>query len=566
MKSIIKKGLRVLLGSALIASLFFSNVTSASAIPFTQGAGYQQGAYDTDAQQPTDFNWSRHSRFNAVNSNLHTKWIVPVTTGFFRYAPVIDSDGTAYIATEQTGAYYSSKLIAINPDGSIKWEYPLKYQATSSPVIGNDGYVYITSQPILYAINTNTGIPKWSTDGVRLINTSLDDIVIGNEGTLYITSGQRLIAVDSVQASVKWNTLLSHKAGYPAVDKDGHIYVQSNSGKSVILTSLSSDGTIRWSKNYGSTSNNQTLHSSSPLLDDQGNVYIAGSDTKELYSISVINGSLNWKMNLVGYLYANPAYDENEKVLYIGNSTAKSYLFAINLDGTIKWQVPTIGSKTSPIIDNKGDIYINTLNVLSVYSKDGVLLTKYNSVPSANSSNNVAIGEDGTLYYTSFGTSAVYAISGDIKLPPTIEPEVNGLKGEYYNNEDLTDKKLDRVDSNIDFNWGLGSPDPSIDPETYSVRWTGTIKPQYSDLYTFFIDSDDGARLWINNELIIDRWELQDTVILQGQISLEAGKQYDFRMEYFNSPGYGRAQISWSGSDFLPKEIIPATAFYLKLK
>ena len=48
----------------------------------------------------------------------------------------------------------------------------------------------------------------------------------------------------------------------------------------------------------------------------------------------------------------------------------------------------------------------------------------------------------------------------------------NGLKGEYYNNIDFTNQAITRTDANIEFNWGSGSPDPSMGRETFSVRWS----------------------------------------------------------------------------------------------
>src|SRR5205823_9659379 len=79
-----------------------------------------------------------------------------------------------------------------------------------------------------------------------------------------------------------------------------------------------------------------------------------------------------------------------------------------------------------------------------------------------------------------------------------------GLRGEYYDNIDLTALKLTRTDEVINFDWGLGSPDPAMGPDTFSVRWTGLIQPRFSEPYTFYITSDDGARLWVNGELVIN--------------------------------------------------------------
>src|SRR5688500_15993712 len=82
----------------------------------------------------------------------------------------------------------------------------------------------------------------------------------------------------------------------------------------------------------------------------------------------------------------------------------------------------------------------------------------------------------------------------------------NGLLGEYFNNDNLTGTRVTRIDPAINFEWGEGSPIAGIDPETFSVRWTGEILPRFSGSYTFFAASDDGVRLWIDGQRIINVW------------------------------------------------------------
>ena len=68
-----------------------------------------------------------------------------------------------------------------------------------------------------------------------------------------------------------------------------------------------------------------------------------------------------------------------------------------------------------------------------------------------------------------------------------------GLRGEYYDDLGFGSFKRTRVDPNINYNWGEGAPDPTIGPDTFSIRWTGTIEPQYSEEYTFYTVTDDGV-------------------------------------------------------------------------
>jgi hypothetical protein len=114
----------------------------------------------------------------------------------------------------------------------------------------------------------------------------------------------------------------------------------------------------------------------------------------------------------------------------------------------------------------------------------------------------------------------------------------------------------------VDFNWAAGSPDPAINAETFSVRWTGYVQPKYSETYTFYARSDDGARIWVNNQLIVNNWKDQSAAEAQGSIALNAGQQYAIRIEYYENTGSASMGLFWS-SPSQAKATIPATQLYL---
>lgn len=143
---------------------------------------------------------------------------------------------------------------------------------------------------------------------------------------------------------------------------------------------------------------------------------------------------------------------------------------------------------------------------------------------------------------------------------PTATPtsSCNGLNGEYYDNIDLTALQLTRVDATVNFNWGNGSPDPSIGADTFSVRWTGQVVPLYSETYTFYTTSDDGVRLWVNGQQIVNNWTNHPATENSGTIALTAGVQYDVKMEFFENGGLAVAKLWWS-SPSQAKQAIPQT-------
>jgi len=126
---------------------------------------------------------------------------------------------------------------------------------------------------------------------------------------------------------------------------------------------------------------------------------------------------------------------------------------------------------------------------------------------------------------------------------------------------DFTALTLVRVDATIAFQWGSGSPDPSIGADTFTVRWTGQVEPQYSETYTFYTNTDDGVRLWVDSQLVIDQWVDQSPTEVSGNIALSASVKYDIVMEYYENGGGAVAELRWS-SPSLAKEIIPQTQLY----
>jgi len=135
-----------------------------------------------------------------------------------------------------------------------------------------------------------------------------------------------------------------------------------------------------------------------------------------------------------------------------------------------------------------------------------------------------------------------------------------GLQAEYFQGTDLNPSncKVKRIDPQVNFDWGSGSPHPVIPSDNFSVRWKGLIKPPTSGSYTFYTLSDDGVRLWIEDQKIIDNWTDHAAIENSGTIQLEAGKMYVIRLQYYEKGGLATIKLYWSGPSH-SKEIIPQT-------
>lgn len=152
-------------------------------------------------------------------------------------------------------------------------------------------------------------------------------------------------------------------------------------------------------------------------------------------------------------------------------------------------------------------------------------------------------------------------ISGDDSNEVSITPNTasaigNGLTATYYNSLNFTNPALTRIDPQINFSWLNSSPANEVGADDFTVRWTGKIEPQTSGTYIFYTTSDDGVRLWVNNQLIIDNWTNHGDTEDRGTIALQGGQQYDIKMEFYEREGYATAKLEWS-STLTARQFIP---------
>ncbi|GAB3220319.1 PA14 domain-containing protein [Spirosoma arcticum] len=146
-----------------------------------------------------------------------------------------------------------------------------------------------------------------------------------------------------------------------------------------------------------------------------------------------------------------------------------------------------------------------------------------------------------------------------------------GLQGAYFRGTFFEHPVLTRLDSTLNFDWSTGRPAPGMPHSYYSVRWTGTLRAPVTGEYRFYAQVDDGIRVWIDNKLVVESWQLNDSQHYTGGLMLQAGHQYDLWVEYFNDRQGGEVKLYWQRPDVkklffgdrstTPGEIIPAAYF-----
>ncbi len=188
--------------------------------------------------------------------------------------------------------------------------------------------------------------------------------------------------------------------------------------------------------------------------------------------------------------------------------------------------------------------------------------------------NNVVTVLQGIRESAGASTTVLHAKGCDLgftSLPPIPERNLHpagakagetGLKGEYFNNANLHGTPvIVRIDRQVQFEWGMGSPDPALPADRFSVRWTGTLLPDLSGQYRIGASTDDGVRLWVDGKLLLDSWYDRGATLDDVTITLQAGRRYDIRMEVYENTGWSYAALVWkraAGEDPQIQEAVAA--------
>ena len=212
-------------------------------------------------------------------------------------SPALASDGTIYQGT------FDGKLLAITPQGGIKWTFKAGREIKSSPAVADDGTIYFGSRDRkLYAV-TPDGEKKWTFAAGAWIDSS------------------------------------------PAIATDGTVYFGSWDSS---FYALNADGSLKWKFAVGG------IIDSSPAVGPDGTIYF-GSHDKAFYALTP-DGKLCWKFPTHGEIFSSPAVNSDGSIYF---TSTDGNLYAMNPDGTERWRLHTGGyTESSPVLDAQGRVYL----------------------------------------------------------------------------------------------------------------------------------------------------------------------------------------------------------------
>lgn len=114
----------------------------------------------------------------------------------------------------------------------------------------------------------------------------------------------------------------------------------------------------------------------------------------------------------------------------------------------------------------------------------------------------------------------------------------------YWNNmEQEGEPVLERSELVVDYNWGLGSPSSAVNPNRFSARWTSPVHFE-AGTYRFTLTSDDGARVWLDDTYILNRWDHRPATTDEVIVYLQEGV-HDLAIDYFEDGGYALISFGW---------------------
>ncbi len=224
-----------------------------------------------------------------------------------------------------------------------------------------------------------------------------------------------------------------------------------------------------------------------------------------------------------------------------------------------------------PTIAPNGGIFTNSIMITLADSASAAALyyTLDGTTPTTNSifyagpfvvTNSLTVNAIATEsgYVNSTEASATFIDSSEIG-------NGTGLLGAYYANHTSANPytgspTMVETDAVINFNWTSG-PGGDIGQDDFTVRWTGSVQPQFNETYTFYATADDGVRLWVNGQELVNGWVDQASTTYQGSIALKAQQLYNIEMDYYQDTGGAIAELQWS-SPSTPEAVVPQTQLY----
>ncbi|MDQ6938609.1 MAG: PA14 domain-containing protein, partial [Verrucomicrobiota bacterium] len=359
--------------------------------------------------------------------------------------------------------------------------------------------------------------PQSSKSMVEVTNTTIDPVSASISMSFPTAKGKSysLESTNTLGPSQNWTALPAVQVNGDGTTKSLTVPISAGVFYHVMVADLDTDGdgVSDWAE-YATGYDPLNAHTKNSPVDDHTSL------TNELV-----------KENVVTITASAPSAVQPPDAATAATSTGA---FTISRGGTLNFSTTTVPLTRSGTAVTDTD-YVALPSSVTFAPKVGVIIVpvvpKYN-VARQNNATVTLQAAPGAGYTVSSPSSASVVIS------PAGNTSGTGLRGDYYNSALLpptsanenniytATPKASRVDATVDSAWTtstLPTASPVPSPTNLAIRWTGQVQPQYSETYYFTVKSDDGVKLWVNGQVIIDKWVTQGNVEWTGAIDLTGG-------------------------------------------
>lgn len=309
--------------------------------------------------------------------------------------------------------------------------------------------------------------------------------------------------------------------------------------------------------------------------DSNGNTRTAGGDT---IAVALTNGVATLTYNSIQVTDGN---NGTYYVQYVITDASAAYTLTVtvnaNTANTITKTVtasPGSPDSTKSNITHTTQTQIDVADTFKVYAKDSYS----NAIGSGLYLVSMITGSYGTKYFTGavgdaatgrYDTSFTIAsgtstVCGSYSIYSYFLQQ--GIKGSYFSNVWLTgDYAMQRLDNNVSFNWGTNEIIPGVASDYVGIEWNGYIKPTTTESYTFYVTCNDGVRIYLNNQLVINNYvSVSSGKLILDQttaISLTAGLFYPIKIQYFEQTLDASITLEWMTAT-ITRQVVPSSAFF----
>jgi hypothetical protein len=573
------------IGTQTTASLIWNAVPSATAYDVYLWTGAAAPATPTAANvAATSYNAFALSAATGYSWYIVPKNAAGAATGCstgnktsFTTATAADGTGTGLQGTYFNNITLTGSPVVTRTDTTINFDY---IYTAAAPGVNLENYSVrwtgqvkaAYSQTYTFYAVTDDGVRLW-VNGVQLINNWVNQGATEKSGSIALVAGQRYdIVMEYYQgtgyASSKlyWSGAGTPKVIVPKLQLFPPGYVAPTvplcttniSPSNGTTVALATSASLSWNAAASATTYDLYVWTgaTAPVAPTVANIATTSYNATGLTAA----GTYNW--------YVVP---KNATGSAIGCSTTKSTFVTAAAsapsctDNAAPANGSTVGASNAATL-----VWTAAATAISydVYIWTG---TTVPSVPTANTistSYNATGLSTATLYNwyvaprNASGPATGCAISNMWTFTTAGATVGTGLQGAYFNNITLTGSPVvTRVDPTVNFDYIYTAAAPGVNLENYSVRWTGQVKPLLTESYTFYVNTDDGVRLWVNGVQLVNNWVNQGVTEKSGSIALLGGQRYDIVIEYFQGTGYATSKLSWSSTG-TAKAIIPVSQLY----